>query len=232
MSFLSTLLDAAEAEAAARVTTPTTTAPAPEPASVTTDDGDGSPVVFLSIDPEEASAAALVTAMYAEGFGVSGQREWQSTDGVGYQGHLTRTVPGKKRPVKVAWFHDHGQGGMVELSYERNGNGDMARMAVNKIKADHPEWTFLPWRREGGGTNEPFTARTDDDLLIGAFSAEHQARAKCRRHCRQAICFVRPSDPVGTYMRMQTADTPAVRTKIANDHPGAVILNDQPWAKK
>ena len=225
MSLLSSLIDAAEAKAAGRAFTPTTIDPAPASEAGTT-----AAMVFVTIDPEsEIEAAALVTAMYEAGFGVTGYREWQGTDGAGFQGNLTRTVPNKKRPVKVGWFHQDGRGGCVEFHYERNGNGDMARRAVTKIIEATPDYTYAASPKHH---TPEFTVKTDLDLLLSMFSAEHHARTKVRRSCRKHLVFTTADCEPGTYSWYKAPDSPALRTKVLAEHgPVVVFLNDLPWAK-
>ena len=182
------------------------------------------PVYLTIVNPQRR---AMFEAMIAAGFGVRGYKEWDSTDGAGWSYKITRVPSGKKRPVVVGSVHQHGQGGCNDVWFERTGDGDMARMAIQRIVAEHPTIHYA-----ASGSNPAFDSKTTMDDPLDSMSGELYERGRARRFCKRKLCFVRPGGEPGSYVTLNSPDSEAARQYvIGKEGPDVVFLNDQPWAE-
>ncbi len=146
-------------------------------------------------------------------FTVKGLKTWQTDDGGGYQGDLL--YKGKK----VAYFHQGGYGGEIEVRYE-NKEAEKAVTAYcetqDKIKSELIKGKEIEWD-------------FSDEWLIPAVLERTELLKTVKRHCRKKTLAIKPEHKTGNWVEWKTPFSPEIKAKIIKERPEyatAVFANE------
>jgi len=165
-------------------------------------------------------AQLLITA----GFGLKGLKTWQGHEGLGSQFSLTHkgktvamvTDDGNGGEVRVEWYGLRWDGSPMPAPHDKGSKeSEPAFKALKAIIEAAPE------QDDGYGPLKP-----DMGMFMGAL-ADH---ADLTKQMKKKTLFRMPDQKKAEYMSIKEVYGPAIKAYIEKKYPGAVILNENPFA--
>lgn len=134
-------------------------------------------------------------------FKVNGLKTWDTSDGGGYQGNLM--YKGKK----VAYFHQGGFGGEIEVRYESRESEKIVAEYCNsrgKVKSEY---------------NEDLEFDFDDQWLVPEVVDRAELLSRIKRNCKKKTLIVMPDHKVGEWLEWRAPFSPEVKANILKQNP-------------